>query len=173
MNISIGKNHPEEVNAIVEIPKESHNKYEYDEELGVFKLDRVLHSPLHYPADYGLIPETRAEDGDHLDILIIGSNPTFPGCLVEARPIGVMRMIDDGEKDFKILAVQVNNPRLSEMKELEDIKKLNPHFLKEVAHFFEAYKHLENKEVEIKDWGDRKEALEEIRKTHEAYKNKE
>ncbi|MEX1014445.1 MAG: inorganic diphosphatase [Candidatus Paceibacterota bacterium] len=168
--VKIGKNFPKEINSIIEIPKESHNKYEYDEELEVFKLDRVLHSPLHYPADYGLIPETRAEDGDHLDIMVLGNNPTFPGCVVKSRPIGVMRMIDDGEKDYKILGVQSDNPRFTSIKDLEDLQKHNPHLLKEIAHFFEAYKHLEDKEVKTEGWGNREEAIKEIEKTHKAFK---
>lgn len=168
--LSIGKKYPKEVNAVIEIPKGSHNKYEYDEETHIIKLDRVLHSPLHYPADYGFIPETRAEDGDHQDIMVVGGDPTFPGCVVKARPLGIMRMIDGGEKDFKVLAVQANNPRLNGINELDDIKKLNPHFLKELEHFFEAYKHLENKEVKIEGWENKEEALREIESTHLSYK---
>lgn len=167
---SIGNRAPEVVNTVIEIPKGSHNKYEYDEELDVFSLDRVLHSPLHYPADYGFIPETRADDGDHLDIMVIGGDPTFPGCLLRARAIGIMKMIDGGEKDYKVLAVQEDNTRFDKIQELDDIKQFNPHFLDETAHFFESYKYLEGKEVEIKGWGDKKEAIQEIEETYKNYK---
>lgn len=166
---TIGEKSPEIVNAVIEIPKGSHNKYEYDEELDVFKLDRVLHSPLHYPADYGFIPETRADDGDHLDIMVIGGDPTFPGCLLRARPIGIMKMIDGGEKDYKVLAVQNDNTRFDKIKELDDIKQFNPHFLEEAAHFFEAYKHLENKKVEIKGWEGKERAIKSIKKTYKKH----
>lgn len=164
---SIGEDSPEIVNAVIEIPKGAHNKYEYDEELDVFKLDRVLHSPLHYPADYGFIPETLADDGDHLDIMVLGGDPTFPGCLLRARPIGIMEMIDGGEKDYKVLAVQEDNTRFDKIEDLDDLKQFNPHFLEEAAHFFEAYKHLEGKDVKIKDWGDKDEAIKEIKETHQ------
>src|ERR1700733_2925919 len=102
---------PETVNVIIEIPKGSQNKYEFDEELGVFKLDRVLYSPFHYPLDYGFIPQTRSEDGDHADALVLGGDPLPLGTVVEVRPIGMLHMIDSGEADAKILAVQVKNPR--------------------------------------------------------------
>src|SRR5271155_5373285 len=132
--VPLGEESPEVVNVIVEIAKGSHNKYEFDEKLGIFKLDRVLYSPFHYPLDYGFIPQTRSEDGDHLDALVIGADPIGLGVLVEARPIAVLRMIDSGEADFKILAVQKSNPRLNEIKDLDDMKKWQPHLLKEVAY---------------------------------------
>lgn len=147
--LSLGEKAPEVINVVVEIPKGSHNKYEFDEELGVFKLDRVFYSAVHFPTDYGYIPETRSEDGDHLDALVIGSDPTFPGCLVEARPVALIHMVDSGEQDNKILAVQARNPRLQEIKDLKDLETFNPHFLKEVKQFFETYKILQGKEVKI------------------------
>ncbi|HMB17326.1 MAG TPA: inorganic diphosphatase [Candidatus Paceibacterota bacterium] len=168
--IKLGGKSPKIINAVIEIPKGTHNKYEYDEELDVFKLDRVLHSPLHYPADYGFIPQTRAEDGDHLDILVIGGGPTFTSCVVRARPVGMMEMFDEGERDLKIFSVQVDNTRMENVKNLKDLQSYNPHFLEEAAHFFEAYKHLEGKEVEIKKWGDKEKAYEEIEKAIERYK---
>jgi len=165
----IGEEAPDIINVVVEIPKGSHNKYEYDEERSIFKLDRVLHSPLHYPADYGFIPETRALDGDPLDAMVIGTDPTFPGCLVRCRPIGLLKMKDEGEKDFKVLGVQVDNRGLDNVKDIDDLKTHNPHFLKETAHFFKSYKALENKEVEVLEWGERKDAVEEIEKTRKRY----
>lgn len=161
-NVPIGKKSPEVVNAVVEIPKGSHNKYEFDEELGIIKLDRVLYSPVFYPLDYGFIPETRSEDGDHLDIMIIGGDPVFVGCVVAARPIGLLKMIDGGEEDFKILAVQKDNPRLDSVKDIKDIESSNPHLLKEIAHFFKVYKDLQGKKVELGDWESAEKAREEI-----------
>ncbi len=169
-HVPIGEKAPEVVNAIIEIPKGSHNKYEYDEKLGVFKLDRVLYSPVHYPLDYGFIPETRSEDGDHLDILVIGSDPIFPGCLVSARPIAMLNMIDGGEQDEKILAVQVDNPRFNKIKSLSDLEAWNDHLTKEVVHFMEVYKNLQGKKVEIKGWFGVEEAHAEIKKAQEMYK---
>ncbi|MDR5683863.1 MAG: inorganic diphosphatase [Armatimonadota bacterium] len=135
--------------ARVEIPKGSRNKYEIDPAHGGIRLERVLYSPLHYPADYGYIEETVAEDGDHLDVLIFTYEPTFPGCLVEVRPIGVLDMRDEKGRDQKVLAVPVGDPRFAGIYELEHVP---PHFLKEVEHFFAVYKNLERKPVEIYGW---------------------
>lgn len=168
-NISIGEKAPEVFNVIIEISKGNNNKYEYDEELGIFKLDRVLYSPFHYPLDYGFIPATRSEDGDHLDALVLGSEPIPMGCLEEVRPIGMLKMIDGGEADFKILAVQDKNPRYTEIKDIKDIESSNPHLLKEIAHFFQTYKDLQGKKVEIQGWGDAAEAKKEVMKAAEVY----
>ena len=168
--LSIGKKAPEIVNAVIEIPKGSHNKYEFDEEAGVFRLDRVLYSPFHYPLDYGFIPETRSEDGDHLDALVLGGDPLFPGCVLEIRPVGLLRMIDSGEADEKIIAVQEKNPRFSEIKDIKDIEGSTPHLLKEIAHFFKVYKDLQGKKVEVGTWEGRESALAEIKKAQAAYK---
>mgnify|MGYP001560233844 CR=1 FL=1 len=161
-NVPIGEKAPKVVNAVIEIPKGSHNKYEFDEKLEVIKLDRVLYSPMFYPLDYGFIPETRSEDGDHLDIMIIGGDPVFPGCVVAARPIGLLKMIDGGEEDFKILAVQKDNPRFDSVKDISDIESSNPHLLKEISHFFQVYKDLQGKKVELGGWEGREKAEEEI-----------
>lgn len=166
--IKIGDKAPEIFNVIIEIPKDSQNKYEIDKESGAIKLDRVLYSPMHYPADYGFIPETHCEDGDPLDVIVLGSDPLFPGCVVEARPIALMRMKDNGEEDSKILAVQAKNPRFNDIKGTKDIQE---HSLKEIAHFFAAYKELENKKVEVIGWESEQAAKEEIKKSQEAYKN--
>lgn len=148
-NLNIGEKSPEIVNAVIEIPKGSHNKYEYDEKLDIIKLDRVLHSPVFYPTDYGFIPQTRSDDDDHLDVLVIISEPVFPGCVVSVRPIGVLYMEDQKEKDEKIIASAVNDPLLSHMKDILDIDDF---FKKEVHNFFEVYKQLENKKVDVHRW---------------------
>lgn len=168
-SIPLGEKAPDVVNVVIEVPKGSQNKYEFDEKLGVFRLDRVIYSPFHYPIDYGFIPQTRSEDGDHLDALVIGSDPLSLGALVEARPVAVLRMIDAGEPDFKVLAVQVKNPRFDTIKDLADIEKWQPHLLKEVAHFFEHYKDLQGKKTEIQGWGNGEEAKAEIKKAAAAY----
>ena len=139
------------VNALIEIPKGSRNKYEYDERTGKLLLDRVLYSSVHYPTDYGFIPETRAPDGDPLDILVVIHEPTFPGCIVPARPIGGLDMLDEKGSDFKILAVPTGDPRFDTTRELRD---LEPHWLKEIETFFATYKLLEPKDTEILGWHD-------------------
>lgn len=169
-NVPIGDKAPDTINTVIEISKGSHNKYEFDEALGVFKLDRVLYSPFHYPLDYGFIPQTRSEDGDHLDALVMGSDPVPMGCVVAARPIGMLKMIDSGEMDFKILAVQDKNPRFDTIKDIKDIESSNPHLLKELAHFFQTYKDLQGKKVEIQGWEGCEVAKKEIKKAQEVYK---
>jgi inorganic pyrophosphatase len=144
-----GPRAPEVVYCIVEIPKGSRNKYEYQEDTGVIKLDRVLYSSMHYPGDYGLIPRTFCEDGDPLDILVMTNQPTFPGCLIEARPIGVFHMRDAGLTDDKILAVPTSDPLSQEYNDIADIPQ---HFLAEVTHFFRVYKDLEMVRVEALGW---------------------
>lgn len=139
------------VDAFIEIPTGSQNKYEYDEDKGAFILDRVLYSPMHYPAEYGYLKNTLALDGDPLDILVLTSFPTFPGCVIEARVIGVLIMTDDKGPDEKLLGVPVNDPRYDGVNTLEDIPQ---HKLKEIAHFFEVYKDLENKKTVIEGWKD-------------------
>ncbi len=141
--------------ALVEVPKGSRNKYEYDESWGRLRLDRVLYSPLHYPADYGFIPGTLAEDGDHLDVLIVTHEPTYPGCLVPVRPVGVLDMRDEKGRDQKILAVPAVDPRFAEV---VDLPHLPPHFLAEIEHFFQVYKALEAKDTEIYGWSGAEEA---------------
>ena len=168
--IKIGKKFPEVFNVIVEIPKDSQNKYEVDKESGAIKLDRVLYSPMHYPTDYGFIPETHCEDGDSLDVLVLGGNSLFPGCIVSARPIAILKMRDNGDEDFKVLAVQNDNPRFDGIRDIEDIKKLHEHSLKEISHFFQAYKELEGKKTEILGWENSEKAKEEIKRAHEIYK---
>ncbi|HVM76825.1 MAG TPA: inorganic diphosphatase [Candidatus Paceibacterota bacterium] len=167
--IPTGDKSPNVVNVVIEIPKGSNNKYELDEKLGVIKLDRVFYSPFFYPLDYGFIPQTRSEDGDHLDALVIGSDPVPVGCLVEARPIGMLNMIDSGEADAKILAVQAKNPRFDTIKSIKDIEQFQPHLLKEIVHFFEHYKDLQGKKVETKGWDGVDAAHAEIKKAQDVY----
>ncbi len=166
-HIPIGEDYPEIVNVIVEIPKGGNNKYEYDEKLDLIKLDRVLYSPVFYPVDYGFVPQTREEDGDHMDIMVITNSPTFPGCLLRVTPIGVLRMSDDQGRDSKVLAVPLNTPYFYEVNSLDDLPR---HTLKEIVHFFEQYKSLEEKKVVIDRWGSREDAMEMIRKSHAKFK---
>ncbi len=142
------------IEAIVEIPMGTKNKYEIDKERNRIKLDRVLYSQMTYPAEYGYIEKTLAEDNDPLDILIIASTKTFPGCIVDARVIGALDMIDNDEKDHKIIAVMHKDPRFSHIHEIKDIQE---HMLREIKHFFRTYKDLqENKKVEVFDFQDKR-----------------
>ena len=150
MRLPIGKRCPERVNVVIEIPRDSVNKYEYDKELHVFCLDRTLFSPVHYPGDYGFIPRTLGLDGDPLDVLVAVGAPSFPGCLMEVRPIGVLRMLDEGEGDEKIIAVVDNDPLY---RQIHDIDQVYEHTLRGIEHFFSVYKALENKKTEIAGWG--------------------
>jgi inorganic pyrophosphatase len=167
-DVKIGEKVPELIRAIVEIPKGSKNKYELDLEMDVIFLNRVLFSPLEYPYDYGHIPETLAEDGDSLDILVISDEGTFPGCVLEARPIGVLDMEDEKGRDEKILAVSARDPRYQE---IQDLKDLAPHRLLEIEHFFAVYKTLEDKKTSIIGWRQAKEAKKLILKSWENYKS--
>ena len=154
--LTAGEKFPGEFNVVIEIPKGSRNKYEYDEELDIIKLDRVAFSAMSHPYDYGFIPGTRSNDGDHLDAFVILDNSVFPGCLVTARPVGVLKMIDDGEGDEKIIAVPADDIRY---RHISDISQLSPHLKEEIQHFFEHYKDLQHKTVEITGWGGREEAV--------------
>ncbi|MGP8022727.1 MAG: inorganic diphosphatase [Methanobacterium sp.] len=165
--LSTGPSAPEVVYAVVEIPKGSRNKYEYDKDKEAFILDRVLYSPFHYPAEYGLIPQTLWDDGDPMDIIVIMDESTFSGCIIETRPIGIMRMIDGGDSDDKILGVPTNDPRFDDIK---DIKDLPQAFLNEITHFFQEYKRLEGKTTEILGWENAKKALESIEYSMNLYK---
>ena len=141
-----GSSVPQIINAIVEIPKGRRSKFEVDKETGLLKLDRYLYSSLMYPGDYGFIPQTLAEDGDPLDVLVMVNEPTFSGCLIEARPIGLFKMTDRGDNDFKILAVPHTDPIF---KDHDDLWRDAPHFLREVEHFFATYKALEGENLVI------------------------
>ena len=153
-------------NVIIEISQGSHDKYEYDEEMDVIKLDRVLFSAQRYPYNYGFIPETRADDGDHTDVLLFSTNPIFPGAVVEARAIGFMNMEDNGEIDNKILAVPTEDPRFNDVKSLSDLPEHSP---KEIRNFFETYKLLENKAVSVGDFEGADKAKDYIEQTCKVY----
>jgi inorganic pyrophosphatase len=139
------------LNVLIEIPAGSKNKYEFDKDMNAFALDRVLYASVVYPFDYGFIPNTLADDGDPLDGLVIMDQPTFPGCVIAARPVGMMEMIDGGDRDEKILCVPDKDPRYAHVKSLKDIPQ---HRLDEIAEFFQTYKNLEKKSVEILGWKD-------------------
>jgi inorganic pyrophosphatase len=161
-----GPDIPDLVRMIVEIPRNSSNKYEYDGKLGVFRLDRALYSPMHYPGDYGFVPGTRSEDGDPLDVLVMVDEPSFPGVMINVRPLGMLEMIDQNECDQKILAVPVRNPRFDSLKSIEDAF---PHNLREIEHFFSIYKELEGKRTEMRGWRGPDEARKVIRQARERY----
>ena len=163
-----GPSVPEVIYAVIEIPKGSRNKYEYDKDMEAFALDRVLYSPFHYPAEYGIIPKTLYDDGDPMDVMVLMDQPTFPGCVIETRPIGVMRMIDGEDKDDKILGVPVNDPRYKDINDIDDIPS---HLLDEIAHFFKEYKTLEGKVTEVLGWEHAEEAFETVKHSIELYKN--
>jgi inorganic pyrophosphatase len=161
-----GANIPSVVNAIVEIPRGRRSKFEVDKKTGLMRLDRYLYSSSHYPGDYGFIPQTLAEDGDALDILVMVNEPTFSGCLIEARVLGLFRMRDRGANDFKVLGVPNTDPLLAELKDLDDVPA---HYLKEVEHFFATYKQLEGVKTEPLGWGTAAEATAEVRASVERY----
>lgn len=142
---------------LIEIPKGSRNKYEYDFKLKKVRYDRMIFSSMHYPADYGFIPETLALDGDPLDVLVLVTESTFPGCVMEVKPIGVFHMADEKGPDEKIICVPVSDPIWNKLNNLEE---MNPHQKKEIEHFFQVYKDLEQKKVDVGGWGDVKEAYE-------------
>jgi inorganic pyrophosphatase len=149
LKLPVGSRAPEIVNAVVEIPGGQANKYEYDEELRVFRLDRPLYASVHYPGDYGFIPSTRSDDGDPLDVLILLQNPTFPGCIIEIRPIGILKMRDQTIWDEKILAVASSSPVHKRVLNHTD---LDQHVLREIEHFYTVYKQLEGKHTEVQGW---------------------
>ncbi len=168
-NLTPGPNPPKEVYALIEIPKGSRNKYELDKETGLFILDRVLYSPVFYPGDYGIIPQTLYFDGDPLDILVLVRYPTFPGCLITSRPVAFLEMIDTGDKDDKILAVPTEDPYFENVKDLKDIPTS---LLEEIAHFFKVYKELQPKKwVKIKKWHPKIKAERAILEAIKAYKS--
>lgn len=158
---------PVVVEAFIEIPAGSQNKYEYDKERGVIRLDRVLYSPVHYPTDYGYVPETLEEDGDPLDIMVMVTFPTLPGCVIDARVVGVLEMADDKGVDMKLLAVPVNDPRWNHVQDLKDVP---PHVLREIEHFFKTYKDLEGKTTDVRGWKDAEEAARVVDRARAAYK---
>ncbi len=165
-HLSAGTGAPLVVNVVVEIAKGSRNKIEFDSQLEVFRLDRILHSPVHYPGDYGFVPGTLSLDGDPLDALVLVTDPTFTGCVLSARPIGVLLMTDEKGEDEKILAVPERDPRYEEVADLSD---LPGHTLKELEHFFGVYKDLEGKETAVFGWERVPRAHEIIQRSIEAF----
>ena len=165
-DVHYGEEAPEYVNAVIEIPKGSKGKFELDKETGYLILDRVLFSSVHYPANYGFIPQTYCDDKDPLDIMVISTIELPPLCMVKAKVLGVMKMIDGGEADDKIIAVAANDMAVNHM---NDISDLPPHTSKEMQRFFEDYKKLEQKEVVVEDFFDKAEALNVIKESIELY----
>jgi inorganic pyrophosphatase len=145
-----GSQSPEIVRMIVEIPMNSTNKYEYDSELDLFRLDRALYSPMHYPGDYGFIPGTLAEDGDPMDVLCLVQEQSFTGCVMIVRPVGILNMTDNAMGDQKVLAVPVKNPRYDE---IHTIDQIFPHVRREIEHFFQIYKELQGVRIDSQGWG--------------------
>jgi inorganic pyrophosphatase len=168
-DIPTGTNPPAEVTAVIEIPTNERNKYELDKELGVFRLDRVLHSAVHYPGDYGFLPRTLGDDGDPLDVLVLMTIPVFTGCLVAARPIGLFHLVDRGVADEKVLAVPVSDPYSDGLNDLGDVP---PHYLKEIEHFFQVYKDLEGTRTVTRGFEGAGAARQAISRSMDAYTEK-
>lgn len=164
--IDPGPECPRVVRMIVEIPKNASNKFEYDPVARTFRLDRALYSPMHYPADYGFVPGTIAEDGDPLDVLCLIDHPTFTGCMIDVRPVGVLELVDQSTTDHKIIAAPLKDPRFEQVNAIQD---LPPHVVREFEHFFTIYKELENKVVETRGWHDLDHALEVINTSRRRY----
>jgi inorganic pyrophosphatase len=166
MKIPAGTHIPDRVNAIIEIPKGRRSKFEVDKTTGLMRLDRYLYSSSHYPGDYGFIPQTKAEDNDPLDILVMVNEPTFSGCLIQARVVGLFKMKDRGANDYKVLGVPDSDPLFGEFRDLDDVPH---HFLREVEHFFGTYKQLEGVETETEGWGPAEAAWAEVRASVERF----
>lgn len=157
--VSPGPQPPHVIHVIVEISKGRRTKVEVDKKTGLLRMDRYLYSSSMYPGDYGFIPRTLADDADPLDVLVMVNEPTFAGCLIEARPIGLFKMTDKGQDDFKVLAVPASDPIFAEY---HDLWRVPPHYLREVEHFFATYKQLEGGEVKTLGWADAELARAEI-----------
>lgn len=170
LQLPLGDAAPGEINVVVEIPERSRNKYEYDKTLDIFRLDRALHSPIHYPGDYGFAPQTLALDDDPLDVLILTIEPTFAGCLVAARPIGLLKMLDEGKEDDKVLAVPVGEPSFEGIKDYTD---MFPHTIRKIQHFFETYKLLEGKKTSTGGWQDADAARRIVMESHRRFLEQE
>ena len=165
-DISVGDKAPKIVNMIIEIPKGSRVKYELDKKTGMLRMDRYMYSAVHYPGDYGFIPQTLWEDNDPMDVMIITNEPTYPLTICEVKVIGVIRMIDEDEEDDKIIAVHAGDPRYSEWTSIKDVPQ---HFLKELEHFLETYKDLQGKKVKVYRTLGPTEAFKDIKKARQMY----
>ena len=168
-DITAGKDIPNVINVIIEIPKGSKNKYELDKETGLIMLDRAMHTSQDYPFDYGFMPQSHWEDGDPLDVVVLTTYPLAPGVLVKVRPVAIVNMIDDGDSDAKIIAVPDKDPRFDEVQDLKDVNK---HTIKEIEHFFLTYKQIQKKDVSIDSIGDKAEAIAAVTKSQELYQEK-
>ncbi len=168
-DIPAGKNAPDIINVIIEIPKGSKNKYEIDKETGLIMLDRALHTAQDYPFDYGFMPQSHWDDGDPLDVVVLTTYALAPGILVKVRPVAIVNMIDDGDSDAKIIAVPDKDPRWDDVQSLADINK---HTIKEIEHFFLTYKQIQKKPVSIDSIGDKDEAIAAVLKSQTLYKEK-
>lgn len=168
-DVPLGEGAPQEFNTIIEIPKGSTNKYEVDKETGLIKLDRVSYTSQFYPFDYGFAPQTFWHDNDPLDVVMLSTYPLLPGILVAARPVGVMIMNDSGDSDDKIIAVPADDPRFEAIKDIDDV---NAHTKKEMQHFFETYKLLQNKVVKVSGFENRESAISKINESVQLYKQK-
>lgn len=167
MMIPPGTGEASVANMIVEIPKGRRTKFEVDKATGLIKMDRYLYSSTMYPGDYGFIPQTLAEDGDPSDILVMVNEPTFSGCLIEARVVGIFKMRDKGQNDYKLLAVPHRDPLFEDIRQLEDVPH---HFLREVEHFFSTYKQLEGVTIEPLGWSSAEEGTVEVRASIERFR---
>lgn len=161
-----GPESPSTVRMVVEIPKDSTNKYEYDRSLGLFRLSRALYSPMHYSGDYGFIPGTLAEDNEPLDVLCLVTNRSFTGCLAYVRPVALLDMLDGPEVDHKVIAVPARDPRYEN---IEDFAQVDPHIRRELEHFFEIYKELEGRTMQTRSWGDSSQARRIIHESRSRY----
>lgn len=168
-DLSLDFNKSHELNCLIEIPSGSKVKYELDKASGLLKVDRILYSSVHYPCNYGLFPQTYCDDGDPLDVLVIGQVPVVPFSIMRVRPIGVMRMIDQGKGDDKVISVHVDDPEYNHIKKLKEVA---PHKIEEIKRFFESYKELEKKNVEIRSIENETRALAVIKESITAYKKK-
>lgn len=168
-DVSLNLNDKNELSCIIEIPAQSKVKYEIDKESGLLIVDRILHSSVHYPCNYGLFPKTYCDDGDPLDVLVIGQAIVVPLSIMRVRPVGVLRMLDQGKGDDKIISVHIDDPEYNHIKKLSEIA---PHKIAEIRQFFESYKALEKKPVEILSIEDEKSAIEVILESIKFYNNK-
>jgi len=168
-SLSAGPNPPDSIHVVVECLKGDRNKYEYDKDIPGIKLDRALHSNVHYPGDYGFIPQSWYDDGDPFDALVLVDDPTFPGCIIESRPVALMEMLDDGEQDDKVICVPIEDPRFAHIGNLNDIPQ---QLLDEIGEFFRTYKNLEpRKETSVQAWKDREAAHAAIEHALELYES--
>lgn len=168
-DVEVGEKAPEVINAIIEIPRFSKTKFELDKKTGLLKVDRVLYSSVHYPANYGFIPQSYSDDKDPLDILVLGQAEVYPLSIMKARPIGFMRMIDQGDIDDKIISVHADDPEMAEVQSIDDLAS---HTLKEIQNFFEIYKGLENKKVSVEGFKGKSEAFVILKKALSDYQER-